>query len=170
MWFLHVRLDSYLDEARFLMLPVTDQSELAPAKWRGAIINLYQTVQIFGVIVVSTGYIFSMLNLSCLLLVPGCCRCLCSFGPEHRRRLASANWPPVHRANDPPLRGSLDAGIPSLACLAGKDKRSSRDPHPTAPRRRPIVLCGRRRRRARCELRDRKSYPEAGAPGCFQRK
>lgn len=30
-----------------------DQSEMAPAKWRGAIINLYQTVQIVGVIVVS---------------------------------------------------------------------------------------------------------------------
>ena len=37
----------------------TYQSELAPARWRGAIINLYQTVQIIGVLIV-TAVVYSL--------------------------------------------------------------------------------------------------------------
>ncbi|ORY82922.1 general substrate transporter [Leucosporidium creatinivorum] len=37
----------------------TYQSELAPAKWRGAIINLYQAVQIIGV-VIATAVVYSL--------------------------------------------------------------------------------------------------------------
>lgn len=36
-----------------------DQSELAPARWRGAIINLYQAVQIIGV-VIATAVVYSL--------------------------------------------------------------------------------------------------------------
>lgn len=38
---------------------VADQSELAPAKWRGSLINLYQCVSIIGV-VISTAVVFTL--------------------------------------------------------------------------------------------------------------